>query len=358
MRPNSFPKPESVGDHPDGWSGGGLRQLRADRSVSAEMEAIFSTTAGVGAARQGQGLLAPGNHVRTISVTDARPQSAKRVKTGALLGVGALALLIGSAWFVTLSVPTETAPASETNTMPASSETRLPRSLEAPALTISDAPLSSEQAIPVAPNLQDPVAPAIGDPVSIPLEARPNIVETAPAQANAPAASMETPVVNRAPPIEGRRPSVDRVYRPPVIAIPSEPDPEIALPAEVAEPRPRSLARTADPIRRGSDRSSGAAGGVVTPAALIKGRLKNSDYPRAARKAGAEGTVHVRFLVNPDGGVGGCTVTRSSGNAELDGTTCRLIERRFRYKPARDARGRPTSDVIVGEQLWWIKPGD
>lgn len=358
MRPNSFPKPESVGGHADGWSGGGLRQSRADRSVSAEMEAIFSTAAGAGTTRQGQRLVTPGNHVRTISVTDAHPQSAKRVRTGALLGAGALALLVGSFWFVMPDAPTGTAPAPETSTMPAPSEMSSSESSGVSAPATSDAPLPSEQAFAIASDVQNKTAPVAGDPVTLPLQVSPTIVETAPEQANAPAASVEAPIADRAPPIESRRSSVDRVYEPPVIAIPSEPVPETAPPADVAEPGPRSLARTAVPIERRSGRGGGAAGGIVTRAALIKGRLKNSDYPRAARKAGAEGTVHVRFLVNPDGGVGGCTVTRSSGNAELDGTTCRLIERRFRYKPARDAQGRPTSDVIVGEQLWWIKPGD
>lgn len=62
----------------------------------------------------------------------------------------------------------------------------------------------------------------------------------------------------------------------------------------------------------------------------------------------------VRFTVGTDGRAGGCTVMRSSGNAELDATTCRLIERRFRFDPARDTQGRLVSDVKGWEQVWWL----
>lgn len=95
-------------------------------------------------------------------------------------------------------------------------------------------------------------------------------------------------------------------------------------------------------------------GGIVTRARHVEGRMKGSDYPRAAGEAGAEGTVQAHFEVGVDGRVSDCRVVRSSGNAELDATTCRLIERRFRYAPARDAQGRAVPDVAGWEEEWWI----
>jgi protein TonB len=82
--------------------------------------------------------------------------------------------------------------------------------------------------------------------------------------------------------------------------------------------------------------SGPGGGGLASRSRLIRGRLVSDDYPRRQAAAGAGGTVIVRFTVQTDGSVSGCTTTRSSGNAELDRTTCRLIERRFRYEPARD----------------------
>jgi protein TonB len=63
----------------------------------------------------------------------------------------------------------------------------------------------------------------------------------------------------------------------------------------------------------------------------------------------------VRYVVGTDGRVSGCRVTRSSGHAELDATTCRLIEQRFRYRPARDAAGRPVPET-VSRTFDWLLP--
>jgi periplasmic protein TonB len=46
----------------------------------------------------------------------------------------------------------------------------------------------------------------------------------------------------------------------------------------------------------------------------------------------------------------------SSGHPELDATTCRLIERRFRFEPARDAHGDLTEDIKAWQQIWWLEP--
>ena len=64
----------------------------------------------------------------------------------------------------------------------------------------------------------------------------------------------------------------------------------------------------------------------------------------------------VRYTVGVDGRPSGCTITQSSGNADLDETTCRLIEQRFRYEPARDAEGRAIPDVQTGRHIWWTEP--
>jgi protein TonB len=92
------------------------------------------------------------------------------------------------------------------------------------------------------------------------------------------------------------------------------------------------------------------------PAALRSGALRNKDYPIAARKAGAEGAVAVRYTVGIDGKVQDCNVIQSSGNADLDATTCRLVQRRFRYDPARHADGSPTAQVFTKLYEWFLVP--
>ncbi|MBB4837218.1 protein TonB [Sphingomonas kyeonggiensis] len=99
-------------------------------------------------------------------------------------------------------------------------------------------------------------------------------------------------------------------------------------------------------------RGDGAGGGGGTVLRLLEGDITGRDYPKAAARAGAQGTVGLRFTVGVNGRVTDCEVTRSSGNADLDATTCRLIQKRFRYAPSRDASGRPYADIVTGEQVW------
>jgi protein TonB len=108
----------------------------------------------------------------------------------------------------------------------------------------------------------------------------------------------------------------------------------------------------------GSGRAGGGAGGggLAARAELIAGRILDSDYPRAASRARIGGAVIVRFTVGADGRPSGCAVVRSSGNADLDSATCRLIERRFRYRPARDSEGKAVAATMGWKQIWWQEP--
>jgi periplasmic protein TonB len=92
-----------------------------------------------------------------------------------------------------------------------------------------------------------------------------------------------------------------------------------------------------------------------TPPRRLRGRIRDADFPREAAEAGAGGVVSVRYYVEVDGRPTGCTVTRSSGSAALDATTCRLIEQRFRYRPSLDGRGRPVRSVVVVDHEWVVE---
>ena len=150
----------------------------------------------------------------------------------------------------------------------------------------------------------------------------------------------------------------------PVVAppLPSKPSPVIAAlkpdsgvaPSAGASNRPGPGAGAGG---QGNGTGSGDAGtgsgdGDGDGPELIRGEITNRDYPKAALRAGASGTVRTRFTVGVNGRVSGCVVTASSGNAELDATTCRLITQRFRFAPARDATDHPIADVAEGEQHW------
>jgi TonB family protein len=74
------------------------------------------------------------------------------------------------------------------------------------------------------------------------------------------------------------------------------------------------------------------------------------DYPAGA--AGRWGTVSLKLIIAPQGSIIGCSITRSSGSALLDTTTCNTIRRRERYTPALDKDGKPVLGM-VNETVDW-----
>ena len=86
---------------------------------------------------------------------------------------------------------------------------------------------------------------------------------------------------------------------------------------------------------------------------LRSGAISNGDdYPASALRAGASGAVTVRYVVGANGRVTSCEVAESSGNAALDSTTCSLLQRRFRFEPARDRYGQPRQAVRSFRMVW------
>lgn len=105
---------------------------------------------------------------------------------------------------------------------------------------------------------------------------------------------------------------------------------------------------------RGNGPGGGGDGGGdgLSPPRRIRGNIHDSDYPRGAGEAGIGGTVSVIYTVETDGRATHCRITGSSGSPELDGTTCRLIEQRFRFAPSHDRAGRPVRSSIVQDHVW------
>ena len=91
---------------------------------------------------------------------------------------------------------------------------------------------------------------------------------------------------------------------------------------------------------------------AAQPASLRSGTISDADYPSSAQRAEAEGTSVARFTIGTNGRVSNCTIVSSSGNNALDETTCRLIERRFRYRPAEDEQGNAMSETKTQRVVW------
>lgn len=90
----------------------------------------------------------------------------------------------------------------------------------------------------------------------------------------------------------------------------------------------------------------------------IRGKLSFKDLPEGLLSPGSEASVGVRYVVEVDGRVSNCRATESSGYPQVDWTACRLIEQRFRYKPARDREGNAVRSAIVETHSWYIREED
>ena len=103
-----------------------------------------------------------------------------------------------------------------------------------------------------------------------------------------------------------------------------------------------------------------AHGAVVTGATVLgdpREWISPDDYPPAALRIGAAGVTRFRLDIDVNGQVTGCTVTQSSGNADLDVTTCTLLTRRARFTPAQDRQGHALAASYSSAVSWQIPAG-
>jgi protein TonB len=142
------------------------------------------------------------------------------------------------------------------------------------------------------------------------------------------------------PPLVVPPPKMNMTTQPAVVQTVTQapPPPPIVLapPPPAAPPPPRFQAKGAVPKGRPGDWAN------------------SNDYPSRALRENVEGVTRFRVSVGPDGRVTDCQVTGSSGNSELDATTCSLITRRGRFTPAMDGEGQPTTGTFSNAVRWQI----
>ena len=80
----------------------------------------------------------------------------------------------------------------------------------------------------------------------------------------------------------------------------------------------------------------------------------SDDYPASSLRSGDQGTTGFRIEIGTDGRVTSCSVTKSSGFPALDDTTCKMVTRRAKFTPAKDASGNPIADNYSSRVRWQI----
>lgn len=142
---------------------------------------------------------------------------------------------------------------------------------------------------------------------------------------------VEPPPVVAPPPVV----VVQTVSPPTIAAVPVAPPPVITPTAPPAPPVPQIAVKG-------------------TPKGNFQALMTTEDYPSASLRNNEEGTVSYRLAVGPDGKVTGCDITQSSGFPALDQTSCRLLQRRARFNPAKGTDGQPMAFSYPGRFTWRI----
>ena len=158
----------------------------------------------------------------------------------------------------------------------------------------------------------------------------------------------ETPKQVQPPPVVSPPPIVRTNVQPQIVqTVRVAPPPVITPTAPPAPPAPPPAPPPPPPKK-------------VEPArarANLASYVSNDDYPASAIRAEEQGTTRFRLSVGPDGRVTNCEITSSSGSSALDSTTCRLMQRRAKFSPARDSSGNPTTDTVPGT-IRWVLPDE
>lgn len=82
--------------------------------------------------------------------------------------------------------------------------------------------------------------------------------------------------------------------------------------------------------------------------------VTNGDYrPRWVRE-GLSGTARFDLAISSKGRVTDCTITKSTGHAQLDTATCKLIAKRARFNPALNSNGNPVSGSYSSAVNWQL----
>jgi len=143
------------------------------------------------------------------------------------------------------------------------------------------------------------------------------------------------------------------VAQPPRVPVPPPPIAAATAPA-AGDARQSGASTQAGPGQGAGGAGSGSgSGGIATGPRQVRGRLTVGDFPDGLIGPGQQASVGVRYTVETDGRVTGCTVLRSSGFGQVDALACRLITQRFRYRPATNRAGQPVRAVITESHTWY-----
>lgn len=156
----------------------------------------------------------------------------------------------------------------------------------------------------------------------------------------------------KATPVAAPKPKVVLPPPPPVVAAPV-PNRGAAAASGASSQRGPGQGAGGEGDGTGSGGYGDGEGDGGAPPRQIAGKLRARDLPPELVLPGTH-RVGVEYHVTAQGSVDACRTTETSGNGALDRFTCRLIQERFRFRPSRNADGRPVGAFIEEDHSWII----
>lgn len=157
--------------------------------------------------------------------------------------------------------------------------------------------------------------------------------------------------------VEEETPEEPEEPPPPPEKLDIPPPPKVTIPPPVnvtpvisTNMQPVTITPTAAPAPPPPPPAPPAPPRVATKATQRGGSISDEDYPPSSIRNEESGTAVARFTINTDGRVTECNA--SGASASLDAETCKLIIRRFRFKPALDASGSPVAETRSQRVTW------
>lgn len=97
-----------------------------------------------------------------------------------------------------------------------------------------------------------------------------------------------------------------------------------------------------------------SAAALATPQTNPGTWIGPDDYPASAVASDKEGATTVALQLDETGRPSACTISASSGSADLDDRTCSLLVARARFNPARDQDGKAVASTYSQRVAWRI----
>lgn len=88
------------------------------------------------------------------------------------------------------------------------------------------------------------------------------------------------------------------------------------------------------------------------PLNRISSWLRSSDYPWRPHSKGESASIQFRLMVDQTGAPTLCTIQSATRSPDFFDLTCKLLMKRARFAPARDAQGAPVASYYTNSVNW------